>query len=47
MGYISSPNFKTKPTKVKATIAHVPVATENLQRSPHSPGKLIAGWLTD
>ncbi|XP_070203504.1 protein capicua homolog [Littorina saxatilis] len=38
IGYVSSPNFQTKPTKVKATIAHVPVATESLQRPPQSPG---------
>ena len=40
IGYISSPNFQTKPTKVKAAIAHVPVATESLQRPPQSPGKM-------
>lgn len=39
IGYISSPNFQTKPTKVKATTAFVPVATESLQRPPQSPAQ--------
>ena len=44
IGYISSPNFQTKPTKVKAAIAHGPVATESLQRPPQSPGRLCFFW---
>ncbi|XP_059163863.1 protein capicua homolog isoform X3 [Physella acuta] len=38
IGYISSPNFLQKSNRVKATTAHVPVATESLKplQSPRS-----------
>ncbi|XP_013066792.2 protein capicua homolog isoform X1 [Biomphalaria glabrata] len=34
IGFISSPNFHTKSNRVKATTAHVPVATESLKPPP-------------
>ncbi|GFO30034.1 protein capicua homolog [Plakobranchus ocellatus] len=34
IGYISSPNFHTRPHKIKATTAHVPVASECLKPGP-------------
>ncbi|CAL1541743.1 unnamed protein product [Lymnaea stagnalis] len=43
IGYISSPNFHTKSNRVKATTAHVPVATESLKSTTsQSPRGQIA-----
>ncbi|XP_046344637.2 protein capicua homolog isoform X3 [Haliotis rufescens] len=42
IGYISNPNFQTRPTKVKATLASIPVATESLQRPPVSQGRQVS-----
>ncbi|KAH9504295.1 hypothetical protein Btru_064562 [Bulinus truncatus] len=43
IGFISSPNFLTKSNRVKATTAHVPVATESLKPPPaQSPRVQVA-----
>ena len=39
IGYISSPNVSTKPTKVKATTASIPVGTESMQRISSTQGE--------